>query len=94
MTEFQPFRLDSENQCLWRDTERITLTPKAFFLLQFLVERAGRRVTHTELLESLWPNTFVYQRARLLAVIALADQCADEVRRPGRDSQLRMMNLL
>ncbi len=59
MTDSPPFRLDSENQCLWRDTERITLTPKAFFLLKYLVERAGRLVTHTELLESLWPNSFV-----------------------------------
>lgn len=41
MTDFPLLRLDSENQCLWRDTERITLTPKAFFLLKYLVGAGG-----------------------------------------------------
>ena len=48
MKEFPPFRLDPDNQCLWRrtkagDDERIRLTPKAFAVLQYLVEHAGRR---------------------------------------------------
>jgi predicted ATPase/DNA-binding winged helix-turn-helix (wHTH) protein len=62
--EFSPFRLDTVNECLWRhrDTgsdERILLTPKAFAMLRYLVEHAGRLVTQDELLEALWPDTFV-----------------------------------
>ena len=50
MKEFPPFRLDTENQCLWRrgnnaDGERVMLTPKAFAVLRHLVEHAGRLVT-------------------------------------------------
>jgi DNA-binding winged helix-turn-helix (wHTH) protein len=64
MKEFPPFELDGVNQCLWRRTDSgkrqpVVLTPKAFAVLQYLVEHAGRLVTHNELLESLWPQTYV-----------------------------------
>jgi len=82
MTDFPPFRLDSENQCLWRDTERITLTPKAFFLLQYLVERAGRLVTHSELLESLWPNSFVQPEVLKTQILDIRHALGDDARAP------------
>jgi DNA-binding winged helix-turn-helix (wHTH) protein/tetratricopeptide (TPR) repeat protein len=64
MKSFAPFRLDPVNQCLWRraDTEheeRILLTPKAFSVLTYLVNHAGRLVTHDELLNSVWSRTVV-----------------------------------
>src|SRR5271165_421278 len=64
MKEFPPFRLDPVNQCLWRrgdeeDEHRILLTPKAFAMLRYLVEHAGRLVTQDEMLEALWPGTYV-----------------------------------
>jgi DNA-binding winged helix-turn-helix (wHTH) protein len=64
MKEFPPFRLDEVNQCLWRrvngaEEQRILPTPKAFSVLRYLLERAGRLVTQDELLEALWPDTFV-----------------------------------
>jgi len=64
MKEFPPFRLDTQNQCLWRrgdgaGDERVMLTPKAFAVLRYLVEHAGRLVTQDELLEAVWPDTFV-----------------------------------
>lgn len=62
--EFPPFRLDMVNQCLWRrgeegEDERVLLTPKAFGVLRYLVAHAGRLVTQDELLEAVWPDTFV-----------------------------------
>jgi len=64
MMEFPPFRLDLVNQCLWRradgaNEQRILLTPKAFAMLRYLLERSGRLVTQDELLEALWPETYV-----------------------------------
>jgi DNA-binding response OmpR family regulator len=61
---FPPFRLDPVNQCLWRNgeagqDERLLLTPKAFAVLRYLVEHAGRLVTQEELLDAVWPETFV-----------------------------------
>src|SRR5271166_6282491 len=64
MREFPPFRLDRVSQCLWRrgddaDEQRILLPPTAFAMLRYLVEHAGRLVTQDELLDALWPDTFV-----------------------------------
>jgi predicted ATPase len=65
--EFPPFRLDTVNECLWRNRdeaeERIRLTPKAFAVLQFLVEHAGRLVTEEELLAQVWPKVCVQPEA-------------------------------
>src|SRR5690349_13645251 len=59
MRVFGPFRLDTVNHCLWRLNERAPLTPKAFDVLRYLVEHADRLVTQDELLEALWPETYV-----------------------------------
>jgi DNA-binding winged helix-turn-helix (wHTH) protein len=64
MREFPPFRLDLVNECLWRHEDgrkdqRILLSPKAFAMLRYLVDHAGRLVTQEELLESLWTDTYV-----------------------------------
>src|SRR5260370_32131778 len=59
MKSFHSFRLDPANQCLWRGEQRIRLTPKAFDVLRYLVEHHGRLVTQGEILEALWPETYV-----------------------------------
>ncbi|HYV62285.1 MAG TPA: AAA family ATPase, partial [Bryobacteraceae bacterium] len=56
---FPPFRLDSLNQCLWRENVRISLAPKTFAVLRYLVDNPGRLVTQEELLEAVWPGTYV-----------------------------------
>ena len=55
MKVFHTFRLDAANHCLWRGEERVSLAPKAFDVLRYLVEHADRLVTQEEILESLWP---------------------------------------
>src|SRR5258708_9106052 len=59
MKAFRSFRLDPVNQCLWRGGNRVALTPKAFDMLRYLVEHPGRLVTQDEILEALWPETYV-----------------------------------
>ena len=59
MKVFQSFRLDPANQCLWRGEQRVALAPKAFDVLRYLVEHPARLVTQDELLEALWPETYV-----------------------------------
>ena len=59
MKSFHSFRLDPANQCLWRGQQRISLTPKAFDVLRYLVEHHGRLVSQSEILEALWPETYV-----------------------------------
>jgi DNA-binding winged helix-turn-helix (wHTH) protein/tetratricopeptide (TPR) repeat protein len=59
MKQFHSFRLDVVNQCLWRGEDRVSLTPKAFDVLRYLVEHADRLVTQDEILGALWPETYV-----------------------------------
>ncbi len=59
MKQFRSFRLDTVNHCLWQGEDRISLTPKAFDMLRYLVEHADRLVTQDEILEALWPETYV-----------------------------------
>jgi TolB-like protein/DNA-binding winged helix-turn-helix (wHTH) protein/Flp pilus assembly protein TadD len=59
MKSFRSFRLDTADQCLWRGQERVPIAPKAFDVLRYLVENPGRLVTQDEILEKLWPETYV-----------------------------------
>src|SRR5260370_41826627 len=56
---FKAFRLDTANHLLWCNADRVPVTPKGFDVLEYLVEHAGRVVTQNEILEALWPETYV-----------------------------------
>jgi TolB-like protein len=81
--EFPPFRLDDLDQCLWRGQERVTLTPKAFSILCYLVERGGRLVTQNELLETLWPDTFVQPEVLKSHILNIRNALGDDARNPS-----------
>lgn len=57
--EFGNFRLDPVARRLFRDGQIVTLTPKVFELLLVLVESRARIVTRQELVDAIWPGTFV-----------------------------------
>jgi hypothetical protein len=61
--QFGPFRLDSDNACLWHDAQALPLTPKAFGVLHYLVAHPDRLVTKDALFEALWPETAVSDAA-------------------------------
>ena len=88
MQEFPPFRLDTLNQCLWRqmdsgDDERILLTPKAFAVLRLLVERAGRLVTNNELLDAVWPDTHVEPAVLNNQILSIRNALGDRPKNPA-----------
>ena len=56
---FGEYRLDAVSGHLYRGAVPMPLTPKAFALLQYLAERAGRLVPKQELLDAVWPGVFV-----------------------------------
>ncbi|HEX9348395.1 MAG TPA: winged helix-turn-helix domain-containing protein, partial [Gemmatimonadales bacterium] len=86
MREFPPFRLDTVNQCLWRGDgaaeERILLAPRAFDLLRYLVEHPGRLVAHDELLEALWPKTYVQPEVLKSHIASIRAVLGDDARKP------------
>ena len=56
---FGKLRLDPTNECLWQGARAISLRPKAFAVLKLLVERSGQLVTKQQVLDAVWPGTFV-----------------------------------
>lgn len=56
---FGAFQLDPQQKILLRDSERIPLCPKTFVTLLALIESGGAVITKDELLEKVWPDTFV-----------------------------------
>jgi TolB-like protein/DNA-binding winged helix-turn-helix (wHTH) protein len=69
--EFGDFTLSRREHALLRKGEPVLLTPKAFETLAALVERSGRVVTKDELMEIVWPETFVEEAglARNISVL-------------------------
>jgi DNA-binding winged helix-turn-helix (wHTH) protein/Tol biopolymer transport system component len=77
---FRDFTLDLDGGFLRRGADEVTLRPKVFDALTYLVERHGRLVTKSELIEAIWPDAAVTDNS-------LA-QCLTEIRRAlGDDSQ-------
>ena len=82
MRLFPPFRLDSANQCLWRGDERISLAPKVFSILQYLVDNAGRLVTQDELLSGIWKDTFVQPEVLRKYILEIRRALEDSSKHP------------
>src|SRR5262245_31171318 len=56
---FGPFSLDQFEQRLLCNGNLIQVTPKSFDLLVALVENRGHLVTKEQLMERVWPDSFV-----------------------------------
>ena len=83
MKVFHTFRLDAANHCLWRGEERVSLAPKAFDVLRYLVEHADRLVTQEEILENLWPNTYVNPEVVKKYVLGVRKVLGDQTDKPA-----------
>ena len=82
MKQFACFQLDVPNECLWRNGDRISLTPKPFALLRYLVENPQRLVTYDELLEALWPETYVQPQVLRTYALELRKTLGDDADNP------------
>lgn len=78
MHSFGEFRLDAANQCLWRGDQRLSLAPRPFAVLRYLVEHPQRLVTHDELLDALWPETYVLPQVLRTYVLELRKLLEDD----------------
>jgi Tol biopolymer transport system component/DNA-binding winged helix-turn-helix (wHTH) protein len=56
---FGPFRLDTRGPVLLRDGQPVSLAPKTVETLLLLVQNAGHLVRKDELMQRVWPDTFV-----------------------------------
>jgi DNA-binding winged helix-turn-helix (wHTH) protein len=79
---FDPFSLDLANECLWRGSQAIKLRPKAFAVLDYLIERPGQLVTKEELLNAVWPGTFVGEAVLKVAIRQIREALGDDQKSP------------
>jgi DNA-binding winged helix-turn-helix (wHTH) protein/TolB-like protein len=80
---FGPFRLDPPERLLLRERQPIPLPPKAFDLLVVLVSHAGHLVTKEQLLQDVWPGTFV-EEANLSYTVSLVRKALGDDKEPHR----------
>src|SRR5215470_5173450 len=78
---FGDFTLDVRRACLLRSGKEVKLRPKPFEVLKYLVENPGRVVTKAELLQAVWPDSFVTDDSLV--------QCLRDVRRALDDDSQR-----
>jgi DNA-binding winged helix-turn-helix (wHTH) protein/pimeloyl-ACP methyl ester carboxylesterase len=77
---FGDFCLDMGRATLLQGASPVSLTPKAFSVLEYLAHHSGRLVTKDEFMDRLWPGVFVGDAALKV--------CVREIRRAlGDDSQ-------
>src|SRR5688572_16288249 len=57
--EFDRFRLDVANRMLYENGRPVSLAPKVIETLIALVERRGEVVSKHELMNAVWPDSFV-----------------------------------
>jgi len=82
MKRFAGFALDTSNQCVWQNGSQLALPPKPFAVLRYLVENPGRLITHDELLDALWPETYVQPQVLRTYVLELRKLLGDDARQP------------
>lgn len=80
--EFGEFTLDLPKGCVLKGVREIKLRPKVYEALKYLVEHPGRLISKQELMQAVWPDSFVTDDSLV--------QCALELRRAleDRDQQL------
>jgi DNA-binding winged helix-turn-helix (wHTH) protein/TolB-like protein/tetratricopeptide (TPR) repeat protein len=80
--EFGPFSLDTAEGQLWRDGEEIQLTRKSFKVLMLLVENSGHVLDKNELMEKVWPDTFVDENRLADNISTLRKLLGDDPKAP------------
>jgi Tol biopolymer transport system component/DNA-binding winged helix-turn-helix (wHTH) protein len=79
---FGPFLLDPAERVLTRDGRPVPLTPKAFDLLAVLVENGGHLLGKRDLMEAVWPETFVEEGSLTFTVSSLRKALGEDRKEP------------
>ena len=99
--QFGEFTIDAEQKVLLRQGKPLPLTPKAFDTLLILVEKSGQIAEKDELMNRLWPETFVEEANLTFNIQQLRKSLGDNARNPlyietvarrGRKRQFGLIN--
>jgi formylglycine-generating enzyme required for sulfatase activity/DNA-binding winged helix-turn-helix (wHTH) protein len=75
---FDRFELNLTRGCLRVDGRGIEVRPKAFEILRYLVENAGRLIPKQELCEAVWPHVAVSDDSLVQCIRELRQKLGDE----------------
>lgn len=79
---FGSLELDSESRALSREGRQVSISPKAFKLLQVLLEARPRAVPKAELHRRLWPDTVVSDVNLPTLIAEVRQSIGDGARKP------------
>ena len=74
--------LDLDGRRLYRASEEVHVTPKAFDLLRLLIENRDRAVSKVELTERIWPNVHVTEDGLARLINEIRNAIGDDARHP------------
>jgi predicted ATPase/DNA-binding winged helix-turn-helix (wHTH) protein len=80
---FGEFTLDVGKGCVLKAGEEIKLRPKVFEALQYFVQNSGRLIGKQELIQAIWPDSFVTDDSLV--------QCTVELRRALDDREQQLL---
>jgi DNA-binding winged helix-turn-helix (wHTH) protein/Tol biopolymer transport system component len=75
---FADFTLDLEGGFLRRGVQEVTLRPKAFEVLSYLVKHHGRLVSKTALTEAVWPDAAITDNSLAQCLLEIRRALADD----------------
>lgn len=78
--EFDQFRIDVAERLVLRDGSPLTLPPKAFDILLALVRESGHVLEKHELIDIVWPDTFIEENNLTQYISALRKALGDDRR--------------
>lgn len=78
---FGPFRF-VPGDGLWKDDQPVALPPRALGVLTALLASPGAVVSKRQMMDAVWPGTFVTESSLLEAVGLVRDALGDDRRRP------------
>jgi len=80
--QFGEFTVDGDQKVLLRNGIPRSLPPKIFDTLLILVENSGRLVGKNELMNQLWPDSFVEESNLTFSIRQLRKSLGDDARQP------------
>ena len=75
---FNNFSIDLDRGCLLRAGHEVKLRPKVFNALCYLVENNKRLVTKAELIQAVWPDSFVTDDSLVQCLVELRRALGDD----------------
>ena len=82
LIELPPLRLDLKGGRMWKGEQPIELRPKPWELMLYMARRPGELLSKQELMDAVWPDTFVSDSSLNQAVKELRKALGDDARSP------------